>query len=415
LPSLPRRLNLLRILPFDMSAPRNAHGRFETRAIHAGQESDPENGAVMTPVYLTSTYEQDAPAKPRLGYEYTRTTNPTRTALEENLAALEEGNWGLCFASGLAATNALLDRLKPGDEVIAGNDLYGGTYRIFTKVFERYGIQFRFVDTTKTAAIEAAMGPNTRYVYIESPSNPLLRISDIEAAAKVAHAGGALCVVDNTFASPFLQNPLELGADLVLHSLTKYLGGHSDVVGGALIGRDEGLREELAFFQNSVGGCLSPMDAFLVMRGTKTLALRMERHCENAIELARYLEAQDAVERVFYPGLASHAQHELASRQMRDFGGMVSFELAGGVAAGEAFACATKIFTLAESLGGVESLVETPPSMTHASIPPEVRRAAGLADGLVRLSVGIEHVDDLRADIDRALAAASQFATASTG
>ena len=394
-----------------MDTIRNNHGRFETRAIHAGQVSDPNNGAVMTPVYLTSTYEQDAPAVPRQGYEYSRTTNPTRTALEQNLASLESAAWGLAFASGLGATNALLARLSPGDHIVAGNDLYGGTYRIFTKVFERMGLRFSFVDTRDPAAVAAALEDETRLVYLETPTNPLLRLADIAAISAVARDAGVITAVDNTFATPFLQRPLELGADIVLHSLTKYLGGHSDVVGGALIGNDESLREELAFLQNSAGGSGGPMDAFLVMRGTKTLALRMERHCQNAAELASYLEAHPMVERVHYPGLASHAQHELARRQMSDFGGMVSFELTGGVAAGDAFATATQVFTLAESLGGVESLVETPPSMTHASIPAEVRRAAGLEDGLVRLSVGIKHIEDLRADIDGGLAAAGAAQT----
>ncbi|MDP6369377.1 MAG: aminotransferase class I/II-fold pyridoxal phosphate-dependent enzyme, partial [Planctomycetota bacterium] len=316
--------------------------------------------------------------------------------------------WGLAFASGLGATNALLARFSPGDHIVAGNDLYGGTYRIFTKVFERMGLRFSFVDTRDPDAVAAAIETDTALVYLETPTNPLLRLADIGAIAAIAKQAGVLTAVDNTFATPFLQRPLELGADIVLHSLTKYLGGHSDVVGGALIGNDEGLREELAFLQNSAGGSGGPMDAFLVMRGTKTLALRMERHCENATELAAYLEGHGQVERVHYPGLKSHAQHALAQRQMSSFGGMVSFELKGGVAAGDAFATATEIFTLAESLGGVESLVETPPSMTHASIPVEVRRAAGLEDGLVRLSVGIEHVEDLRADIDRGLAAAAR-------
>jgi cystathionine gamma-lyase len=381
----------------------NTKGRFETRAIHAGQAPDPVTGAVMTPVYMTSTYAQRAPGEPIGGYEYSRTHNPTRTALEQNLASLEGGAWGLCFASGLAATNALLDRLEPGDHVVAGDDLYGGTYRLFTKVFQRYGIGFSFVNTGDVDQVRAAMTEHTRYVYVETPSNPLLRLTDIGAAAQVAHAGDALLVVDNTFATPYLQRPLEHGADLVLHSLTKYLGGHSDVVGGALIGSDAGLAEELAFYQNSVGGTGGPMDAFLVLRGTKTLAVRMQRHCENARTLAAHIEQHELVERVHYPGLTSHPQHELAARQMDDFGGMVSFELAGGVPAGNAFATATRVFTLAESLGGVESLVETPPSMTHASIPPEVRHAAGLADGLVRLSVGIEHIDDLLADVDQAM------------
>jgi len=397
-----------------MSSIRNNHGRFETRAIHAGQEPDPNNGAVMPPVYFTSTFKQDAPAKPRQGYEYSRTSNPTRTALEENLASLEDGAWGLGFASGLAATNALMDRMQPGDHVVAGNDLYGGTYRIFTKVFERYGVEFSFVDTTDLKKIEAALRPNTRYLYLETPTNPLLRLTDIRAAADIARPKGVVTVVDNTFATPYLQRPLELGADIVLHSLSKYLGGHSDLIGGALIGNDEALHRELAFYQNAVGGQLGPMDAFLVLRGTKTLAVRMERHCDNAERIAQFLAEHDLVEHVHYPGLPSHPQLQVAQKQMARPGGMVSFELRGGVPAGDAFASATRVFTLAESLGGVESLVETPPSMTHASIPAEVRRAAGLADGLVRLSVGIEHIDDLLADVERGLAAASQAATART-
>ena len=389
---------------------RNNHGRFETRAIHAGQTSDPQNGAVMTPVYLTSTFEQDAPAVPRDGYEYSRTKNPTRLALEENIAALEGGKWGLCFASGLGATNALLDRLVPGDHVVCGNDLYGGTHRIFRQVFERYGIRFSFVDTTDAANVEAAIEEATRYVYLETPTNPLLRVSDIEAISQLAHARGKLVVVDNTFASPYLQSPLELGADVVLHSMTKYLGGHSDVVAGALVGNDPELFDSYAFFQNSCGGSLDAMSSFLVLRGTKTLALRMQRHCENAMAIARFLEAQPSVARVHYPGLESFPQHELAKRQMRGYGGMVSFELEGGVPAGEAFACATRYFTLAESLGGVESLVETPPSMTHAAIPAAERHAAGLEDGLVRLSVGVEHIDDLLEDVAQALAKAAASA-----
>lgn len=377
--------------------------RFETRAIHAGQEPDPLNGAVMTPVYFTSTYKQDAPAVPRQGYEYSRTTNPTRTALQANLASLEGGQWGLCFSSGLAATNALLDRLVPGDHVVAGNDLYGGTYRLFSKVFQRYGIEFSYVDTNDPRALEAAIRENTRYVYLETPTNPLLRISDIAQAAAIAHARNKLVVVDNTFATPYLQRPLELGADIVLHSLTKYLGGHSDVVGGALIGKDEKLREELAFFQNAVGGTPGPMDCFLVLRGTKTLALRMERHCQNATALAKHLERHPFIAKVIYPGLASHPQAALAARQMSGPGGMLSFELKGSVEAANEFASRTQLFTLAESLGGVESLCEVPASMTHASIPAAVRREQGLADGLVRLSVGVEHVDDLIADVDQAL------------
>jgi len=380
--------------------------QFETRAIHAGQEPDPQNGAIMTPVFFSSTYKQDAPAQPRGGYEYSRTSNPTRTALQENLASLEGGAWGLCFSSGLAATNALLDRLVPGDHVVAGHDLYGGTYRIFKRVFERYGIRFTFVDTTQIGAVEAAIEPATRYVYLETPSNPLLRVSDIAAISRVVHAKDKLLVVDNTFATPFLQRPLELGADIVLHSLTKYLGGHSDVVGGALIGNDAKLRDELAFFQNAVGGTPGPMDAFLVLRGTKTLHLRMERHCSNAMTLAKWLAARPEVTNVIYPGLASHPQHAIAARQMRAFGGMLSFELAAGLDAANTVASSTRLFTLAESLGGVESLIEIPASMTHASIPAESRRAQGLADGLVRLSVGVEHVDDLQADLEQAFAKA---------
>lgn len=384
-------------------------GRFETRAIHAGQEPVAENGAVMTPVYLTSTYKQDFPAELKKGHDYSRTINPTRTALEENLAALENAKWGLGFSSGMSACNALIARLDPGDHVIAGNDLYGGTYRLFKKVYERFGMTFSLVDTTDPANVRAAMGPNTKYVYVETPSNPLLTLTDISAMAEIAHGGGAQLVVDNTFATPYLQQPMELGADVVLHSLTKYLGGHSDVVGGALVGNDESLREDLAFLQNSIGGTPGPLDCFLVMRGTKTLGVRMDRHAENALTIASHLESHPLVERVLYPGLPSHPQHEICTRQMKNGGGMVSFELRNAsVDQANAFASATQVFTLAESLGGVESLVEVPPSMTHASIPPETRRAAGLADGLIRLSVGIEHIDDLLADIEQALNAASQ-------
>jgi cystathionine beta-lyase/cystathionine gamma-synthase len=381
----------------------SASGKFETRAIHAGQEPDPRNGAVMTPVYLTSTYKQDAPAQPRQGYEYSRTSNPTRTALQENLASLEDADFGLCFSSGLAATNALIARLAPGDHVVAGDDLYGGTYRLFTKVFERFGVRFTYVDTTEPAAVDRAIEERTRYVFLETPTNPLLRLVDIAAVAKIAHARQKLVVVDNTFATPYLQRPLSLGADLVIHSLTKYLGGHSDVVAGAIVGNDPKLRDELAFYQNAIGGTPGAMDAFLVLRGIKTLHVRMDRHGENALALARHLEKDARIAKVIYPGLASHPQRALADRQMSGYGGMLSFELRGGVEAANAFACATRVFILAESLGGVESLVEVPASMTHASIPAETRRRAGLQDGLVRLSVGIEHVDDLIADVEQAL------------
>ena len=386
--------------------------RFETLAIHAGQESDPRNGAVMTPVYFSSTFEQDGPAQPRGGYEYSRTSNPTRTALQENLAALENGRFGLCFASGLAATSALCHRLRPGDHVVATNDLYGGTFRLFKRCFEHYGIAFSFVPASDAAAVEREFRPTTRYLFLESPTNPLLSICDLSALSALARKRKVLTVVDNTFATPYLQRPLELGADVVLHSLTKYLGGHSDVVGGALIVNDEALAKELAFYQNAVGGQLGPMDSFLFLRGIKTLAVRMERHCANAQRVAEALAAEAQVERVYFPGLSSHPGHALARRQMKGFGGMVSFELAGGIPAANAFASATELFTLAESLGGVESLVEVPASMTHASIPPEERKKAGLSDGLVRLSVGIENADDLLEDVAQALAKAARPALA---
>ncbi len=380
--------------------------RFETRAIHAGQESDPRNGAVMTPVYFSSTFEQDAPAKPRGGYEYSRTSNPTRTALQDNLASLEGAAWSLAYASGLAATNALLDRLVPGDHVVAANDLYGGTYRIFMDVFERYGIEFDFVDATDPNKVHEAMRSSTRYLFLESPTNPLLSICNIKELSALAKSSGALTVVDNTFATPYLQNPLELGADLVLHSLTKYIGGHSDVVGGAVMGNAPKLQEDLAFYQNAVGAQMGPMESFLFLRGIKTLPIRMDRHCANARRIAESLEAHDRVERVIYPGLESHPGHALASRQMREFGGMVSLELKGTVETANHVATETKIFTLAESLGGVESLIEVPASMTHASIPKSEREKGGLKDGLVRLSVGIENVEDLLEDLDQAIASA---------
>ncbi len=389
----------------------NPRYRFETLAIHAGQDSDPRNGAVMIPIYYSSTFEQDAPAHPRSGYEYSRTTNPTRTALQENLAALEGGTWGLAFASGLAALNALCEHLNPGDHVVAVHDLYGGSIRLFNRVFARHGIEFTYVDATDLGSVKAALRPKTRYLYLETPTNPLLSICDIRSCAELARAGGVLTVVDNTFATPYLQRPLELGADLVLHSLTKYLGGHSDAVGGALVGSDEKLRGELAFLQNAVGGQMGPMDAFLFLRGIKTLHLRMDRHCSNALLLARSLAAHPLVERVYYPGLPGHPGHELAKRQMKDFGGMISFELRGGVESANAFACATQLFTLAESLGGVESLVEVPASMTHASIPAAERRKAGLKDGLVRLSVGVENSDDLLDDVEQALEKAARAET----
>ena len=343
-----------------MTQPRNNHGGFATRAVHAGQVPDPSTGAVMTPVYLTSTYAQPSPAELIEGHDYSRTKNPTRTALEENLASLEGGAWGLGFSSGMAACSALVARLSAGDHVVTGDDLYGGTYRVFRKIFERHGIEFSFVDTTDASAVKAAVRPNTKMVYVETPTNPLLRLVDIAAVAEVAKACGALYVVDNTFATPYLQRPLEHGADVVLHSLTKYLGGHSDVVAGALVGKDDAIRDELAFLQNSIGSVPGILDCFLVLRGTKTLHVRMDRHCDNAMAVAGFLSEHEFVDRVIYPGLPSHPQHAVAEKQMDRAGGMVSFELKGSVAAANTLASTTKIFTLAESLGGVESLIEVP-------------------------------------------------------
>jgi len=380
----------------------DSHHRFATKAVHAGQTPDPATGAIMTPVYMTSTYVQESPGVHK-GYDYSRTTNPTRVALEGNLAGLEGGKHGLCFSSGMGAANTALDLLSAGDHVVAGNDLYGGTYRIMRRVFERFGVEFSFVDTTHLARVTEAWRPTTRMLWIETPSNPLLRITDIAHCAKIARSHGALTLVDNTFATPFLQRPLEHGADIVLHSVTKYLGGHSDVVGGALIVNDDSLHERLRFLQNSVGSVPGPMDCFLVLRGTKTLHLRMERHCANAARIASWLEAHAAVTKVFYPGLRSHPQHDLASRQMSAAGGMVSFEVRGGLEASRKVAERVRLFALAESLGGVESLLDSPAIMTHASIPAAERHAAGLADGLLRLSVGVEDADDLIADLEQAL------------
>ncbi|SEO70677.1 Cystathionine beta-lyase/cystathionine gamma-synthase [Halogranum amylolyticum] len=379
--------------------------RIETRAIHAGQEPDEETGALMTPIFANSTYKQDGPGEHR-GYEYSRTGNPTRTALEENLAALEGGAFGRCFSSGMGAINTVLNLLEAGDHVVAGDDVYGGTHRIFTQVYEKFDLEFDFVDTTDHDAVENAMGSNTELVWVETPTNPLMNINDVDALADLAHEYDALCAVDNTFATPYLQRPLEHGADVVCHSLTKYLGGHSDVVGGALVVDDEELDEEIGFYQNSVGATPGPFDCFLVLRGTKTLPVRMDRHCDNARALAEWLDDHEAVEEVFYPGLESHPQHELASEQMDDFGGMLSFELDGSLDEASTVVSETDVFTLAESLGGVESLIEQPAAMTHAAIPREERLAAGLTDGLVRVSVGVEHVDDMKADLQHAFDAA---------
>jgi cystathionine gamma-lyase len=375
---------------------------FSTRAVHAGQSPDPATGAIMTPVYLTSTYVQEWPEKHK-GFDYARTVHPTRNALQANLASLEGAAFGLCFASGMAATSTVIEALSSGDHVVCGNDLYGGTYRVFTKVFARFGVTFTFVDTTDLGAVEAAFTPSTKLVWIETPSNPLLKITDIRALAKLAHAKKAKLVVDNTFASPALQRPLSLGADVVVHSTTKYLGGHSDVVGGAILTSDEALHKEYKFLQNAVGAVPGPLDCFLLLRGTKTLALRVERHCQNAMAVAKHLLSHPEVAKVHYPGLPTHAGHDVAKGQMSGFGGMISFELKGDIERAKRMISSCGIFALAESLGGVESLIGHPASMTHGSIPREERLKAGLTDGLIRLSVGIEDVGDLVADLDRAL------------
>lgn len=375
---------------------------FETLAIHAGQEPDPQTGAVMTPIYQTSTYAQDGVGRPRQGYEYSRTRNPTRLALERALAALEGAPYALAFASGMAAIDTVLRLLRSGDHVIAGDDVYGGTFRLFDKVLRQFGLRFTFVDTTDPEQVAAALIPSTRLIWLETPSNPFLRVSDISAIAELIreHPGRPLLAVDNTFATPYLQRPLELGADLVVHSTTKYLGGHSDVIGGAIAVKEAELYRRLAFIQNAVGAVPGPMDCFLVLRGIKTLPLRMERHAENASRIADYLASHPRVERVFYPFHPSHPQQAIARRQMRNGGGMISFLVKGGGDAAVRLAERTRLFTLAESLGGVESLIEVPAAMTHLSTqgsPLEV------PPNLVRLSVGIEHVDDLLADLEQAL------------
>jgi cystathionine beta-lyase/cystathionine gamma-synthase len=375
---------------------------FATRAIHAGQDPDPGTGATIVPIYATSTFTQEAPGRHK-GYEYSRSGNPTRSALETCLASLEGGERALAFASGLAATTAVLSTLRPGDEVAAAADLYGGTFRLLERVFRPWGLVPRYTDEPTVEGFAAILGPATKLVWIETPTNPLLQIIDIAAVAELAHRRGALLAVDNTFASPYLQRPIEHGADIVVHSTTKYLGGHSDVVGGAVIGRREHL-EAIAFYQNAAGGVPGPFDAWLTLRGIKTLALRMERHGANASELAGWLASHPQVDRVYYPGLAEHPGHAIAARQMRSFGGMISVRIRGGAEKARAFLGRTRLFSLAESLGGVESLVSHPATMTHASIPPELRAARGIDDGLVRLSVGIEDVEDLRADLARALA-----------
>ncbi|GAB2455237.1 cystathionine beta-lyase [Hymenobacter qilianensis] len=377
--------------------------KFGTKTIHAGVHPDPETGAIMTPIYQTSTYVQRSPGDHR-GYEYSRTHNPTRTQLQDSLAALENGQHGLAFASGMAATDAIVKLLQPGDEVISTNDLYGGSYRIFTKVFAPLGIKFHFVPMHDMAAVREKVTERTKLIWVETPTNPLLNVIDIAAAAAVAKEAGALLVVDNTFATPYLQTPLDLGADMVMHSLTKYMGGHSDVVMGAIIVKDDELHERLRFLQNACGGTPGPQDCFLLLRGIKTLHIRMQRHCENGRAVAEFLKAHPKVEKVYWPGFTDHPNHDIAAKQMNDFGGMISFVLQGDRKE-DAIAVLEKLelFALAESLGGVESLCGHPATMTHASIPAEERRKAGLSDSLIRLSVGIEDIEDLIEDLRQAI------------
>jgi cystathionine gamma-lyase len=375
---------------------------FGTKAIHAGQSPEPRTGAVMVPIFQTSTFAQESPGK-HTGYEYARTDNPTRTAYQECVAALENGKHALAFSSGLATTDTLLHTLKAGDHVICADDVYGGTFRLFDKVLTRFGLEFTFMDLSDLAAVEKAVKPNTRMLWIETPTNPTLKIFDIAALASLARSKKILSVVDNTFMSAYFQKPLDLGADAVIHSVTKYMNGHSDVVGGIFITNDTALYDQMKFLQNAVGAIPGPQDCFLVMRGLKTLHVRMKQHAENAIQIARFLEKHPKIERVLYPGLESHPNHALAKKQMSGFGGMISFYLKGGLPESRAALEKFRIFTLAESLGGVESLVEHPAIMTHASVPVENRKKLGIGDNLIRISVGIEDVNDLIADLDQAI------------
>lgn len=385
--------------------PDPAHGelRLPSLLIHGGQKPDPVTGAVMPPISQASTYAQAAPGE-HTGFEYSRTHNPTRYALERALAAAEGGRFGYCFGSGCAATSTVIELLSAGDHVVAGDDLYGGTVRLFDRVLSRLGVEFTYVDTTVPQRVADAIRPSTKLVWVETPSNPLLKLTDIAAVAQACHARGVLLAVDNTFLSPVLQRPLDLGADIVMHSTTKYVAGHSDSVGGALVVRDPELAQRIAFLQNSVGAVPGPQDCYLTLRGLKTLHLRMERHCQSGLRVAQWLEAQPKVRRVIYPGLPSHPQHALAQAQTQGSGGMISIVLDGGLPASRRFLTALHVFTLAESLGGVESLIEHPAIMTHASVPADKRAALGIDDGFIRLSVGIEHVDDLIADLAHGLA-----------
>lgn len=379
--------------------------KFATKAIHAGVHPDPATGAIMTPIYQTSTYVQDGVGNHK-GYEYSRTQNPTRHALEKNIAAIENGKHGACFGSGLAAIDCVIKMLNPGDEVISTNDLYGGSYRIFNTIFAKYGIIFHFVDMQDPANVQALVNANTKLIWVETPTNPMMNIIDIAAMAQIAKNASALLCVDNTFATPYLQNPLDLGADLVMHSVTKYLGGHSDVVMGALVCNDDDLANEMYRIQNSSGAVTAPMDSFLVLRGIKTLHLRVQRHCENGAQIATFLQQHPKVAKVYWPGFESHPNHDVAKKQMRGFGGMISFTLKGDrLEDALNFVKNVEIFALAESLGGVESLIGHPATMTHASIPKEVREKSGVVDSLIRLSVGIEDAQDLIEDLEKALAA----------
>jgi len=377
--------------------------KFATKAIHAGQEPDPTTGAVMTPIYQTSTYWQKSPGDNK-GYEYSRGTNPTRKALEDCLAALENAKYGLAFSSGMGATDAVLRLLQPGDEVITGNDLYGGSYRIFTKIYTKYGIKFHFLDLSKPENMLPYINDKTKLVWIETPTNPTMQIIDIEGVARITKEKSLILTVDNTFASPYLQNPIDLGADIVMHSVTKYIGGHSDVVMGALVTNDEALYKELWFVYNACGATPGPQDSFLVLRGIKTLHLRMKAHCENGEKIARYLKNHPKVDKIYWPGFEDHPNHDVAKKQMRGFGGMISITLKGADLQ-ETFRISSnfKVFTLAESLGGVESLINHPATMTHGSIPKEEREKVGVTDNLLRLSVGVEDIDDLLEDLENAL------------
>lgn len=375
----------------------------ETKVIHAGQEPDPSTGAIMTPIYQTSTYVQESPGKHK-GYAYARGKNPTRVALEKCIAELEGAKYGICFSSGMGATDAVAKLLKPGDEVITGNDLYGGTYRMFTKVYADFGIKFHFIDLKNLNEIKRHINTNTKLIWLETPTNPTMQVIDIEACSKIAKENNLILCVDNTFASPYLQNPIKHGADIVMHSVTKYLGGHSDVVMGALCVNNDGLYDKLAFIANSCGAVPGPMDSFLVLRGIKTLHVRMDRHCYNGKKVAAFLKSHPKIEKVYWPGFEDHPNHDVAKKQMKDFGGMISIVLKNA-SLEETFKIASsfKVFSLAESLGGVESLVNHPATMTHASIPKEERERVGVVDNLLRLSVGIEHEEDLLADLEQAL------------